>query len=334
MSDAAPWLSVLIPVHRAERFLAACVSSVLMQADDGVEILLLVDASPDGSGAMADALAEQRPGAIRVFHHVRNLGVAAARNRLVAQARGDYVWFMDADDVMLPGAIASLRAVVARHAPVLVSCDFRVIDAAGRDLRRFGRRPRRSSFAGAAGVPSRDRSRLVAGWLEARQLHVWSKIAKRALWSQARFPEGMAMMEDAAVVPALAAGADSHVHVAESWIGYRAHGGSALATLAADRLQDLFAAVRMVHAGFARLPDLDARARFAVDYYCLRMLAYAARRLDGAAAEDRLRAALHAAAAEVFPHGVGDVLARCRRRGWWLRSRRMARDLRRAGVPA
>ena len=53
VAQAAPWLSVLIPVYAVERYLEACVESVLGQAVDGVEILLLNDASPDRSGEIA-----------------------------------------------------------------------------------------------------------------------------------------------------------------------------------------------------------------------------------------------------------------------------------------
>ena len=54
VASAAPWLSILIPVHNVERYLRECIESILPQlADDpGVEVLLLDDASPDGSAAI------------------------------------------------------------------------------------------------------------------------------------------------------------------------------------------------------------------------------------------------------------------------------------------
>ena len=48
-----PWLSVLVPFHNVERYIGECVESILSQADDGVEIVLFDDASPDGSLAIA-----------------------------------------------------------------------------------------------------------------------------------------------------------------------------------------------------------------------------------------------------------------------------------------
>lgn len=329
MTEPTPWLSVLIPVYRAERHLRACVASVLGQADDGVEIVLLVDASPDGSAAIADALQVAHPGIVRVLHHDTNRGVSVARNRLIADARGDYVWLLDADDVLWPGALTSLRHVLRTHAPDLVTCDFTVIDAQGRAAGAFGLRRRRRTFAGAPGIVSDDRSRLVSGLMQARQLHSWSKIGTRALWSQVHYPDGMAMMEDAAVVPALVRGARTHLHVVEAWVGYRSHDGSALATIDAGKLHDLLASVRGISAAFRAMDGLDGRAMFSVEYFCLRMLAYAARRAGSAG---DVREALRVAVAEVFPDGIGGVLAQARRRGWWLRNRRMVRDLRRAGA--
>lgn len=330
MTERLPWLSVLVPVYRAERYLRACVASVTGQAEDGIEILLLDDASPDGSGAVADALQATHPQTVRVFRHTTNRGVSVARNRLIAEARGAYVWLLDADDILLPGAIAALREVVRTQAPDLVLCDFSVIDAQGRAA-GWLRRPRtQRTFAGGSGALSHDRAGLVSGLMRARQLHAWSKIGTRALWSSVRFPEGRAMMEDAAVVPSLVKGTHGFVHVAAPWVGYRRHDASALSTIEAGKLHDLIASVRDIHAEFAAMDGLDAAARFSVDYFCLRMLAYAARRADRGDGDFPrvLRGTLQA----VFPGGIGDVLAQGRRHGWWLRNRRMVRDLRRTGA--
>ena len=60
-----PWLSVLVPVYGVERYLEACVASVLAQGVDGIEVVLLDDASPDRSGQIAAQLQVRHPGVVR-----------------------------------------------------------------------------------------------------------------------------------------------------------------------------------------------------------------------------------------------------------------------------
>ena len=79
-ATATPWLSVLVPFHNVERYIGECVESILSQADDGVEIVLLDDASPDGSLAIARALQQRAPQAIRIVSHAENRGLSTTRN--------------------------------------------------------------------------------------------------------------------------------------------------------------------------------------------------------------------------------------------------------------
>ena len=328
-ATATPWLSVLVPFHNVERYIGECVESILSQADDGVEIVLLDDASPDGSLAIARALQQRAPQAIRIVSHAENRGLSTTRNGLLDAGRGRYFWFVDSDDTMLPGAIPQLKAVVERDAPDLVLCDFRLL------RERFGLRHRlrgelhRPAFAGAGDARSTDRDGLVAGLLEGRQLHAWSKIASAEVWGQVRFPPGR-LFEDMAVIPQLVAATRSWRHVRQPWIGYRQRGDSIMATMTPKKTRDVLASLRELHAGLIALPGgLSAQAAHAVDYFCLRTFASLARKVpreDAALAQD-CRDALHA----VFLAGVDAELAGYRRRGWWLRALRIRRSLARRG---
>ena len=103
-------LSFIVPVFNAKNYLSSCVASLLEQglAEGSFEILLVNDGSDDGSGALCDELAEKNPD-IRVIHQ-QNKGVSEARNSGIRAARGDYLCFVDADDRLLPGRIASLES--------------------------------------------------------------------------------------------------------------------------------------------------------------------------------------------------------------------------------
>lgn len=106
-------ISVIIPVHNAESYIDACVRSVLAQGDAALEILLVNDGSTDGSDAICRRLAAEAP-TIRYLVQ-ENAGVSAARNAGLAAATGDWILFVDADDLLLPGAIATMRQNMTSH---------------------------------------------------------------------------------------------------------------------------------------------------------------------------------------------------------------------------
>ena len=101
-----PAISVIVPVYRAEKFLDACVESVLSQTFTDWELLLIEDGSPDGSGALCDEYAAKDP-RVRAFHQ-ENGGVSSARNLGLAHAEGQCIAFLDSDDGFEPETLATL----------------------------------------------------------------------------------------------------------------------------------------------------------------------------------------------------------------------------------
>lgn len=95
-----PCVSIVVPVYQVEAYLRDCLDSLMGQSEQKIEILLIDDGSPDGSGRICDAYASRDP-RIRVFH-TENRGVSAARNFGIEQASGRYVIFVDADDWIHP----------------------------------------------------------------------------------------------------------------------------------------------------------------------------------------------------------------------------------------
>lgn len=113
--DIMPVISIIIPVYNAASYLHECIDSVLKQSMMDFELLLIDDGSTDGSGEICDdyALKESR---IRVFHQA-NQGVSVARNAGLAQTKGEWVTFVDADDYLLPKALEVLyQAAIANDA--------------------------------------------------------------------------------------------------------------------------------------------------------------------------------------------------------------------------
>lgn len=101
--------SVIIPVYNSIHYLAACVQSVFDQSSDSTfEIILVDDGSTDGSGQLCDELAVEKP-YIRVIHQP-NQGVSSARNAGIGAAQGQYLLFLDADDLFHEDLLMHLDA--------------------------------------------------------------------------------------------------------------------------------------------------------------------------------------------------------------------------------
>ncbi|EYD75958.1 Glycosyltransferase involved in cell wall biogenesis-like protein [Rubellimicrobium mesophilum DSM 19309] len=106
-------VSAIIIFLNEERFLAEAIASVRAQTFDDWELILVDDGSTDASPSIAHAVAAQDP-RIRVVTHPggENRGMSASRNRGLAEARGDYVAFLDGDDVWLPQKLAEQVAIL------------------------------------------------------------------------------------------------------------------------------------------------------------------------------------------------------------------------------
>ncbi|HXH06722.1 MAG TPA: glycosyltransferase, partial [Vicinamibacterales bacterium] len=124
-------VSIVIPCHQQARFVAEAVESALAQTWPAVEIIVVDDGSTDGS---AEIVARRFPD-VRIVRQPRS-GVARARNRGLAEARGDFVVFLDADDRLLPAAVETGIAALARVPDAaFASGRFRLIAADGTPVR-------------------------------------------------------------------------------------------------------------------------------------------------------------------------------------------------------
>ena len=99
--------TVAVMIYNVEKYLPACVESIVSQQGDDIEILLIDDGATDSCGRICDAFAE-KDGRIRVIHQ-KNAGVAAARNTALDNARGKWLIQVDGDDLLVPGAIDGCR---------------------------------------------------------------------------------------------------------------------------------------------------------------------------------------------------------------------------------
>ncbi|MBT9386715.1 glycosyltransferase [Pseudooceanicola sp. CBS1P-1] len=95
----APKVSVILPVYGVEKYIEACIASIQRQTLHDIEIIPVNDQSPDSSQAIIDRMAAEDP-RIRPLILPENQGQGFARNAGLARARGDYILFLDSDDML------------------------------------------------------------------------------------------------------------------------------------------------------------------------------------------------------------------------------------------
>lgn len=127
---ARPVVSVILPTYQRAHTLGRALASVLAQTFQDYELLVIDDASTDDT---VDVIARFDDPRLRYLRQDTNRGVAAARNRGLAEARGEFVAFLDSDDEWLPRKLARQLEVFEQHGVEvgLVSTGIEVVDAEG-----------------------------------------------------------------------------------------------------------------------------------------------------------------------------------------------------------
>ena len=111
--------SLCMPVYNMQNWLAGAVRDILGQSESDFELILVDDASSDGSGRLCDELAASDP-RIRVIHHPENRGLSESRNTGLLAARGEYVLFPDPDDGCSPDLLLKLSESLKKQPVDLV----------------------------------------------------------------------------------------------------------------------------------------------------------------------------------------------------------------------
>ena len=139
MSNAAPQVSVVIPVYNRDAYVGAAIDSILAQTFTDFEVVVIDDGSTDRSRDVVRSYGDPR---VRLLCHERNQGLPKTRNAGVDNARGRYLAFLDSDDVAYPTRLAKQVAFLDRHpdhAAVGAWIDW--MDEHGHPLGRVKRRP-------------------------------------------------------------------------------------------------------------------------------------------------------------------------------------------------
>ncbi len=112
--NSGPLVSVIIPVYNTEKYVENAVLSVLNQSYKHIEVLIVIDGSPDNAETVCRGMAAENKN-IKILKHEENRGSSAARNTGIAASGGEYIVFLDSDDILLENAISEMLAIIEKE---------------------------------------------------------------------------------------------------------------------------------------------------------------------------------------------------------------------------
>ncbi|MCU1444484.1 glycosyltransferase [Cryobacterium sp.] len=297
-----PRVSIIVPAYNAAGFLAASIDELLGQTLTDIEIVVVDDGSADATAEVAHRAAQAHP-RVRFVRLAENGGVALARERAVHESRGEFLWFVDADDERAPDALEKLVAAAEATGADVVICSAEYVYDAGRT------RPIPAPRL-AAPVSGADAFHLLLDG--AITGHLWNKLFRREHALRITYPPAR-VHSDLAMVAQLLAGAEVVAAIPDMLYSYRLRSGSIIrsGTRRAESL--LLVEHRVEQAALSLDPALPGSADYR--YFVLRYIVLSGVKdaLTGPYDADQTAALVRRLRARLT---WGAILLTARRRDW------------------
>lgn len=129
-------ISIVIPVYNLEAYIAPALESLFLNDLSGVEVIVIDDGSTDTTFSIASSLLECRDVCCQIVKQ-DNAGVSSARNHGINLAKGEYIFFLDGDDIVKNDCFKNIKQVLECHKYDLISFGYDIIDEGGNCLEKF-----------------------------------------------------------------------------------------------------------------------------------------------------------------------------------------------------
>jgi len=250
--QTGPLLSLIVPFYNVANYFSQLLHSIEAQLTEAIQVVLICDGATDGSLELAQRHIETSamPHSYLLLSQ-QNSGVSIARNLGIKQATGEYIGFIDADDLLLPGYIHQLLSVIQQHRPDLIELGYKGF--------------KETSDLSHAKPRYLHRN---AGWLlknkaitevyKASRWFPWLRVYRRKMAPEFQFPPGIAFCEDLMSMPSLYEAARHIYHLRLPLYGYRLHSASASFNVKTQHQQQLlsfFTEVQLKNS-YPEMPEL------------------------------------------------------------------------------
>nr|WP_305137232.1 polysaccharide pyruvyl transferase family protein [uncultured Schaedlerella sp.] len=213
-------ISVIIPMYNTEKYIRQCLDSVLRQTFQDMEIIVIDDGSADKGPEICEELG-QTDARIRLYRQ-ENGGVSAARNYGIELADGEYIFFLDSDDVLHPLLMEKMIRQAEKQQADLVFCGYRKLDAEKLDALPAADQKKeiRARFETAEGNE-------VEKWLHIQYVNqlsgIGGKLLRRSLIGSLRFDRSLSNGEDTLFLYYFIRRQVRAAYLKKDWYYYRIH---------------------------------------------------------------------------------------------------------------
>ena len=227
-------VSIIVPVYNAEQYINKCIDCILEQTYQNIELILVDDGSSDKSAQIIDE--ESRNDERILVIHKSNGGASDARNTGLSICRGEYVCFVDADDIIDPEYVMTMLTIAKEHDCDIVQCEYKRVD--NRDI-VFNKGENEISVVNNIDMLNRIYSKY-----NVDTIVLWNKMFKKSVIADNMFPVGI-MFEDEVFCPRVIYNA-SRIAITNATLYYYFHNSSSVMNMEYSKKKlDIFTALKL-----------------------------------------------------------------------------------------
>lgn len=189
-------LSLIIPVYKVEQYIAECIESVINQVTSDIEVIIVNDGTPDHSMLVIEKILSKQTAIIRdcfIILHQENQGQSSARNLGLKYAKGEYISFLDSDDVLSENYLSDFKNTIKKNNVDIVQFKSSRFEEDTNKLKAFNVGLQRN------GLLQLDQNLMIEIFNQSAWFP-WLNIYRRELFNGLEFPVGI-YYEDAALIP-------------------------------------------------------------------------------------------------------------------------------------
>lgn len=211
-----PFFSIIMPAYNAEKFLSEAIESILLQSFTDFELFVINDGSIDKTDDICRCFSKKDSRI--VFIDKNNEGVSVARNVALDKANGEYVFFVDSDDIIYKDSLQKIYCFLKRTPVDYLRFEYEIIDSLGKMLYPNYEAAERRKYEGKKMDSSDCIENLIRG-----EFFSWSGVFKRTIIEKnnLRFLPGCTYNEDTLFMMHFFMYSQTHVYVSDKVYGYR-----------------------------------------------------------------------------------------------------------------
>jgi len=226
-------LSLIIPVYNAQEYIVDTLSSVLIGITDEVEVILVNDGSTDESVELIkDNFPSQLNSGLFVLLEQENAGVSIARNVGIEHSKGEYVGFVDADDILLPGYFSEVLKIINDYSVDIIEFGYKTF------CHKVDLKIASECFI-HSNLGMLKREVVLNDIFAASTWYSWSRVIKGSLLKQFSFPQGVKFCEDMMLLTSVYPKSKYIYHIDKALYGYRINEAGATLNINSSYLPEM-----------------------------------------------------------------------------------------------